>query len=80
MRDEPTHQPSRVLTGHCPECRRVVVLFNNYEVWPLIKCECGWRGATDRIDNSTRLERGGVIFDVYNLRCPLYLTLVRCPP
>lgn len=64
-KDEQTHQPSRIIVGHCPECKEVVVLFNNYEVWPLFKCKCGWKGSTDAVDNKTRLERGGKIFDVF---------------
>lgn len=55
--DEPTHQPDRVLTGRCPECRRVVVVFNNHESWPLVECRCGWTGATTQVDARHRLDR-----------------------
>lgn len=65
-KDEPTYQPARVIAGHCPECKRVVVVFNNHEVWALVKCDCGWAGATTQILNHTRLERDGKIFDVFN--------------
>lgn len=33
--EEPTHQPERVIAGNCPDCGRVVVVFNNRETWPL---------------------------------------------
>lgn len=59
--DEPTHQPRRVIAGHCPKCLQVVVIFNNHEVWPLVHCKCGWAGATTAIHNHTRLETHGVI-------------------
>lgn len=65
--EEPTHQPARVIVGHCPDCKRVVVVFNNHEVWPLVVCHgCGWHGATTAILHHTRLEQGGQIFDVFN--------------
>lgn len=60
-----TVQAARVNVGHCPECRAVVVVLNDYETWPLVYCACGWVGPTTAIDNKTRFERGGVIFDVY---------------
>lgn len=72
--DEPTHQPERVIVGHCPSCNRVLVLFNNHEVWSLFKCQCGWYGNTMSIKNRTRLENGGKIFDVYRPDFPDYPT------
>lgn len=54
--EEPTHQPARVVAGHCPWCLRVVVVFNNYECWPAVVCECGWKGPTFAIANHTRLD------------------------
>ena len=59
-KDEPTHQPARVVVGHCPECHEVIVIFNNYEVWPPAVCKCGWGGATTSIEHYARFERGGV--------------------
>lgn len=50
-----------VIAGQCPECKRVVVVFNSHEVWPLVRCSCGWAGGTTDIDNHTRLERDGVV-------------------
>lgn len=58
--EQPTHQPQRVIAGHCPTCRSVVVVFNNFETWPLVECRCGWAGGTTEIDNHTRLEADGV--------------------
>jgi len=63
--EEPTRQPARVIVGHCPSCKEVVVIFNNYETWPYVTCKCGWGGGTTAIANRTRLERGGKIFDVF---------------
>lgn len=53
-----THTPARVIVGHCPDCRGVLVVENNYEVWPLVYCCCGWVGATDKVENRARYERG----------------------
>jgi hypothetical protein len=55
MSGEPTHQPERAVWGHCPECWRVCVVFNNYEVWPLVRCECGWVGGTLGLIGHTRI-------------------------
>lgn len=65
MTEEPTHQPKRVVVGHCPDCKEVVVIFNNYEAWPPVICGCGWAGGTTHILNRTRLETGGKVFDIY---------------
>lgn len=59
--NEPTHQPERVIVGHCPTCERVVVLFNNRETWALVVCACGWAGDTTSVKNRQRLDRGGYI-------------------
>jgi hypothetical protein len=40
-----TYTAARVLAGNCPECHRVLVVFNDGESWPSIACICGWRGA-----------------------------------
>lgn len=54
--EEETHQPSRVIVGHCPQSGHVVVLFNSYEVWPYVSCLCGWKGATSQVMNRVRFE------------------------
>lgn len=64
-KDEPTHQPARAIAGHCPVCLRLCIVFNNHEVWPLVVCECGWKGGTDQVGNRTRYERGGYVEDVW---------------
>lgn len=53
-------QPSRVIVGHCPACNLVLVVENEYEVWPWVVCRCGWGGGTDEIWNRVRYERGAV--------------------
>lgn len=60
LMEEPTHQPARVIAGHCPSCGEVVVVFNNHETWPLVQCRCGWQGATTSVYNRIRLERNSV--------------------
>lgn len=55
-----TYTAKRVLMGHCPDCGNVVVVFNDYESWPLIACTCGWTGDTLSILNRRRLEEGWV--------------------
>jgi hypothetical protein len=64
--EQPTHQPERVISGHCPDCRRVAVVFNNHEAWPAVRCVCGWAGATTGLDHLVRLENGGRIIDLYH--------------
>lgn len=59
--DETTHQPSRMVAGHCPDCGAVVCIFNEYGVWPPVVCKCGWAGGTTEIVNHVRLERGSVL-------------------
>lgn len=55
-------QPARVIVGHCPACRAVLVIENNYEVWPYIRCGgCEWHGDTLAVANSVRYERDGVV-------------------
>lgn len=41
-----TYSASRVLVGKCPDCQRVLVVFNDGESWPLVACACGWQGGT----------------------------------
>lgn len=53
-------QPARVIVGHCSACWRVLVVENEYEVWPYVVCECGWHGGTDEIANRIRYERDGL--------------------
>jgi len=55
----PILQPSRVIVGYCPKCRRVLVVTNEYESWPYVECSCGWSGATDEIADRMRFERKG---------------------
>ena len=52
-------QPARAIVGHCPECQDVIVVINNYEVWPYITCRCGWKGPTTGVAHRTRYEREG---------------------
>lgn len=59
-------QPARVIIGHCPECGKVLIVTNNYEVWPLVECHCGWISDTQAIKNRARYERGGIVIDVYH--------------
>jgi hypothetical protein len=66
MAEQQTHQPARVICGHCPRCALVVVVFNNHEAWPAIRCACGWQGGTTEIEHKVRLEAGGRIIDLYN--------------
>lgn len=56
-----TRQPERVLLGHCPECKRVVVVENNLETWPLVECACGWAGSTQDVEHRQRYDRGGYV-------------------
>lgn len=56
-----TYQAARVIVGHCPECMRVVVVFNNFESWPLVTCTCGWQGQTTDVRNRVRAERDNVL-------------------
>ncbi len=58
---EKTRQPSRVVVGHCPECSRVIVIENEYDVWPPATCVCGWADSTGAIANRVRYERDGVV-------------------
>lgn len=53
------HQPERAIMGHCPDCKRVIIVENNREVWPLVECECGWTGGIPGVINRIRMERGG---------------------
>ena len=66
MAERSIRQPARVIVGHCPECRAVLVIENNYEVWPYVECSCGWHGDTQAVDNRARYERGGKVIDVYH--------------
>lgn len=61
-----TRQPARVLVGHCPECRDALVVENNYEVWPLVYCRCGWVGPTTDVENRARYENFGYVADAYH--------------
>ena len=62
QRGQPVLQPSRVRVGHCPGCKAVLVVLNNYGPWPYVKCSaCGWTGGTSAMSGSIRLEKGGVI-------------------
>lgn len=66
MTEQPTLQSERVIVGHCPECARVAVVLNSHEVWPVVRCACGWAGATTELDHKVRMENGGRIIDLYN--------------
>ena len=57
---EPILQPYRVIVGHCPACNSVLVVLNNYETWPPVRCQCGWVGGTQGVANRTHYEQGGV--------------------
>lgn len=57
MSDSRITQPSRVITGNCPQCGRVLVITNELEAWPLVECSCEWRGGTDALDEYHRAER-----------------------
>ena len=59
-------QPSRVIVGHCPRCGRVIVVENNYEIWPLVICACDWSGMTTEVARRARYERGGYVADEYH--------------
>lgn len=59
-------QPSRCIVGYCPDCRAVIIVTNEYGVWPYVVCKCGWQGSTQAIDNRARYERNGEVFDVYH--------------
>lgn len=48
-----------MVAGHCPSCKRVVVVFNNHGVWPPVVCACGWIGGTAAIAHHVRYENGG---------------------
>jgi len=65
VNDDEIRQPSRVIVGHCPACRLVLVVENEYGVWPYVECACGWQGDTQAIENRARYERGGKVIDVY---------------
>lgn len=47
-------QSERVMVGWCPNCRRVVVVLNNYEVWPLVDCACGAQYPTTLLIGAVR--------------------------
>jgi hypothetical protein len=66
-RDRTIH-PSRVIVGHCPDCWGVLVVSNDHEAWAYGWCPCGWAGATTKIANQSRYERGGIVIDLYGLR------------
>lgn len=55
-----TIQAARIIIGHCPTCRGVLAVVNNYETWPLVYCGCGWVGATTEITGRVRFERDGL--------------------
>lgn len=57
MAEQETLQAERVVAGNCPTCGRVVIIPNNYEVWPLVKCSCGAIFPTTAISNRVRVER-----------------------
>lgn len=57
MSHEPTHQPERAITGNCPACGRLCIVFNNHESWPLVECACAWHGPTTSLLNHARAER-----------------------
>lgn len=51
-------QPGRVRVGHCPKCGEVIVVMNNHEAWPMVRCNCGWEAPTSNWPGSIRLEAG----------------------
>lgn len=60
-KSDEVYQPARVIVGHCPECKEVIVILNNYGVWPYVVCKCGWTGDTLAIENRVRYERQGKV-------------------
>lgn len=54
------HNPQRAVVGLCPDCERVIVITNDFEVWDLAECPCGWAGGTDAIKQYIRLEKGNI--------------------
>lgn len=50
--------PARAIVGLCPTCEGVVVVTNDYEVWDLATCPCGWADATTALVQRLRYERG----------------------
>jgi endogenous inhibitor of DNA gyrase (YacG/DUF329 family) len=58
-----TEQPARILVGHCPQCGDPVLIQNNFEMWPLVYCRCGFVGDTWSIVNRVRIENYWQISD-----------------
>lgn len=54
--DDAVRQPSRLYVGHCPECKRVVAVENDYGTWPLATCTCGWADGLTALVNAVRFE------------------------
>jgi hypothetical protein len=59
-----TYTAARVLVGHCPDCKNVLVVFNDHESWPLVGCQCGWQGDTLSLDTRTRYENDGSVSEL----------------
>lgn len=50
------YTPRRAVYGWCPECGTLLVIHNDYEVWPLAICSCGWADGTTALVDHTRIE------------------------
>jgi len=40
----------RLAAGYCPSCGRLLAIFNEYGVWPLVECSCGWHGGIPEME------------------------------
>lgn len=60
-------QAPRIVIGHCPNCRRALVVLNAREIWPYIECAapCDWSGPTTALENRARYEDRGQVIDTY---------------
>ena len=47
---------TRVVVGRCPDCGAVLIVPNDGESWPLVRCAyCKWAGDTDSFEHADGL-------------------------
>lgn len=51
------HAHQRAIVGLCPTCGLVLLVGNDHETWPLVRCDCGWAGGLGEMADERLIER-----------------------